>query len=417
MKKRISIMSTLLAVSLTACGPAPTEPTPSPSATVAPTAAPTAAPPTSQPTTAPTNAPVVTPTLAPTSAPTTVPTSTPTTAPTATATPATTPTPATSPTANGSVPAPLNLRTTARTGTNLSVSWTFPSLDVPSTYNVYLDGQQVASGLTRNFYTYSGLASSTSFDLAVETVTANGISNRTTLRASTAASTFSGGSGGSGGGGGGGGNGGANPSPTPTPVPFQQVERLARPAINEGLIRQDTPTRAQLLKTWNSVPPSVDLADIPAAAEIRTEAVTVLDAIQGQVQAVLNPNDDPATANPVPPRTMQERIDRRNEIVAAFLPDMLRIDTTGPSGYAAGITDLTNPRPFRGRRIDEDVIDITLQVLVPGGALDPLQPNGAQNAPIARVETDNVEYNDTFDGARIHDAIPGTFPYLPEPHQ
>lgn len=298
------------------------------------------------------------------------------------------------PTVNTNVPTPLNLRITDRTATNIFVNWTTPGTDAPATYNLYLNGTPVASNLEREFYTFTDLSPNTSYVLAIETVTPQGLSSKLTLNGSTGSVNSSiGGSGGS-----------------VAMQNFVQVERLARPAINEGLIRQDTPERAQLLRTWNSVPPSVDLADIQAAADIRTEAVTVLGAIQSQVQAALG--YDNTAGKPV--RDSEQQNTRIGQIASVFLPDVMRIDTLGPSGYAMGITDLSAPRPFRGRRIDDDVIDITLAVLVPGGALDPLDPG---QGVIDRVETDNVEYDDLDETmTRIHDPISSTFPYLAAPN-
>lgn len=305
------------------------------------------------------------------------------------------PLPEPAPTVNSTVPTPLNLRVTDRTATNISVNWTSPDTDEPVTYNLYLNDTQVASNLEREFHTFTDLNPSTSYVLTIETVTTQGLSPKLTINSSTGSV---------------GSSSGGSSSGSGAMLNFVQVERLARPAINEGLIRQDTPERAQLLRTWNSVPPSVDLADIQAAADIRTEAVTVLSALQSQVQAALG--YDNTAGKPV--RDSEQQATRIGQIAGVFLPDVMRIDTTGPSGYAMGITDLSAPRPFRGRRIDDDVIDITLAVLVPGGALDPLDPG---QGFIDRVETDNVEYDDLDENmARIHDPISNEFPYLAAPN-
>ncbi len=310
-----------------------------------------------------------------------------------TATPMATSTPEAMPTLNPSVPSPLNLRVTDRTGSNIFVSWTAPSTSSTATYNLYRNGERVGTNVDREVYTFADLSPNTSYTLAIETLTDQGLSSRVMISSSTSGVN-------SGGGGGGG----------VTIQNFAQVERLARPAINEGLIRQDMDERAQLLITWNSVPPSVDLADVQAAADIRTEAVAVLGAIQSQAQAALGYDNSPGR----PVRDSDAQNTRVGQIAGVFLPDVMRIDTTGASGYAAGITDLAAPRPFRGRRIDEDVIDITLAVLVPGGALNPLD---AGQPFIDRVETDNVEYDDLDDNMmRIHDPLPSTSLYLAAPN-
>lgn len=106
---------------------------------------------------------------------------------------------------------------------------------------------------------------------------------------------------------------------------YQQVERLGRPAINEGLI-----TSNNLLNIFNSVPPTVDLT--PDAGPIGAEAARTLK--------VLGNNDD-----------------RIKALLQAFLPDVMRIDTTGASGYANALNSKLSP--IRGRMLKDDVIDIT----------------------------------------------------------
>jgi hypothetical protein len=85
---------------------------------------------------------------------------------------------------------------------------------------------------------------------------------------------------------------------------------------------------------------------------------------------------------------------RANALLGAFLPDVMRIDTTGPSGYANALN--ANGSPIRGRKIKDDVVDITLGVLT----------NGA-------ITTDNVSYEGTpGNPAQGHDPLAPSFPYL-----
>jgi Domain of unknown function (DUF4331) len=147
---------------------------------------------------------------------------------------------------------------------------------------------------------------------------------------------------------------------------YQQVERLGRPAINEGLIVSNN-----LLNTFNSVPPTADLT--PDAAPIGAEATRTLKA--------LGNNDE-----------------RTKALLAAFLPDVMRIDTTGNSGYANALN--AKGSPIRGRMLKDDVIDITLGVLT----------NGA-------VKGDNVSYEGTGNNpAQGHKPLEGSFPYLALPN-
>jgi Domain of unknown function (DUF4331) len=147
---------------------------------------------------------------------------------------------------------------------------------------------------------------------------------------------------------------------------YQQVERLGRPGINEGLI-----TSNNLLGIFNSVPPTADLS--PAAAPIGAEATKTLKA--------LGNNDERAKA-----------------LLTAFLPDVMRIDTTAPSGFANALN--AKGSPIRGRLFKDDTIDTVLTVLT----------NGA-------VKSDNVSYEGTpGNPAQGHRPLLTSFPYLALPN-
>lgn len=150
---------------------------------------------------------------------------------------------------------------------------------------------------------------------------------------------------------------------------FKQFERLARPLINEGLIV--TPA---FLEAFNNIPPRLDLSG--AAAPVRQEAVATLNALD-----LLDGRDN------VDP----------NAIAGAFLPDVMRIDTTKPSGYASA----TNSQGslIGGRLLTDDVVDITLGALV--------------GSPVS----DNVSYNGTpGNPAQGHKPLEPSFPYLAQPN-
>ncbi|HKY64383.1 MAG TPA: DUF4331 family protein [bacterium] len=169
-----------------------------------------------------------------------------------------------------------------------------------------------------------------------------------------------------------GGNGNNPPNP-PAMTNFVQVERLARPAINEGLILSN-----DFLNAFNSIPPSADLSD--AAAPVRMEAVATLVAVG---------NADPAAT------------------AAAFLPDVMRIDTTvaspvGTSAFANSLNAVGSP--VAGRKLEDDVIDVVLTVVTSGG-----------------ITTDNVSYaGEPGNIAQGHQLLNGqssfgteaTFPFL-----
>ncbi|PPS41041.1 hypothetical protein B1A85_19085 [Chroococcidiopsis sp. TS-821] len=143
---------------------------------------------------------------------------------------------------------------------------------------------------------------------------------------------------------------------------FKQFERLAQPGINEGLVVTN-----DFLNAFNSIPPSQDLS--PSTALVRREARNTLLALgNSSVQA--------------------------DALLAAFLPDVMRIDTTIPSGYASAVN--TQKRPIAGRKLLDDVIDTTLSVLT----------NKA-------VTTDNVSYAGTpGNPAQGHKPLVNQFPYL-----
>jgi hypothetical protein len=124
----------------------------------------------------------------------------------------------------------------------------------------------------------------------------------------------------------------------------QQVERLARPAVNEGLIETNS-----FLNAFNMIPPSADLS--PAAAPVRAEAAKTLAAFD----LIDNKVDIPVA-----------------DVVAAFLPDVMRIDTRVaiPVGKTAYNADLSGDKKMLtgGRKLQDNVMDITLSLLVAGDA-------------------------------------------------
>lgn len=147
---------------------------------------------------------------------------------------------------------------------------------------------------------------------------------------------------------------------------FQQFERLGRPAVNEGLIITN-----DFLNAFNSIPPTADLSD--AAAPVGAEAKATLLALG---------NSDA----------------RANALLGAFLPDVMRIDTTQPSGYGLALNGKGSP--ITGRLIKDDVIDVTLSVLTDGA-----------------ITSDNVSYEGTpGNPSQGHKPLETEFPYLALPN-
>ncbi len=159
---------------------------------------------------------------------------------------------------------------------------------------------------------------------------------------------------------------------------FTQVERLAQPAINEGLIVTN-----DYLNALNAIGPDVEATLV----EPSNCAGALGNPIIGEAAGTLL-----AFGNTVP---------QALAICNAFLPDVMRIEVSGPSGYAAAAT--TNGRPMRGRKITDDVIDITLSVVVPGTN--------------QLFEHDNVGYDSHPPiNATGHKPLLPAFPYLPGPN-
>ena len=152
---------------------------------------------------------------------------------------------------------------------------------------------------------------------------------------------------------------------------FTQVERLARPAINEGLVVAN-----DNLNALNSVGPDFEAAALAGQQPAATQAAPIIADVKRTLKGLGN-NDA-----------------RVNALLGAFLPDVMRIDTTVPSGY--GTTLNTKGSPISGRKLTDDVMDTTLSVLT----------NGA-------VTSDNVSYaGRPLNPAQGHQPLVSSFPYL-----
>jgi hypothetical protein len=158
------------------------------------------------------------------------------------------------------------------------------------------------------------------------------------------------------------------------PGEWKQIERLARPAVNEGLLLTN-----DYLNILNSVDPAFEAAVLKGDKDATAAAAPIV----GEVSTVL--------------KLLGNDQNRINALLGAFLPDVMRIDTTGPSGYANALNKLGSP--IRGRMIKDDVIDITFQVLTNGG-----------------VKTDGVSYDGPNAGGTKHKPLLAEFPYLADPN-
>jgi Domain of unknown function (DUF4331) len=154
--------------------------------------------------------------------------------------------------------------------------------------------------------------------------------------------------------------------PNPRTGKFEQMEQFGRPGINEALILSQTN-----LAAYNRAQPTRVTSG--AVGKVITEAKGTLKALG---------NSDART----------------NALLKALLPDVMRLDTTGASGYANALNNLG--APIRGRLLKDDVIDISLSLL----------SNGA-------VTTDNVSYAGTpGNPGQGHQEPLSNFPYLATPN-
>jgi hypothetical protein len=154
--------------------------------------------------------------------------------------------------------------------------------------------------------------------------------------------------------------------PDPRTGRFTQTEQLARPGINELL----TSSSQTIYAAYNRTQPS----------KLRNSVNNTIRAdIKGVLQLLGN---TPA---------------RAEALLGALLPDVMRLDTTQPSGYA---TLSPQGNLIGGRKLLDDVIDISFTVLT----------NGA-------VTTDNVSYaGEPGNPAQGHQPLLTSFPYLAPPN-
>jgi Domain of unknown function (DUF4331) len=145
---------------------------------------------------------------------------------------------------------------------------------------------------------------------------------------------------------------------------FNQVERLGRPGVNEGLILTN-----DFLNAFNSISPNQDLS--AAAAPVRAEAKNSLLALGNSSE-------------------------RADVLLNALLPDVMRIDTTIRSGYVNAVN--AKGAPIAGRMLLDDTIDQTLSLLTNG-----------------KITSDGVSYNGPGPGQGHQPLIP-QFPYLANPN-
>lgn len=233
----------------------------------------------------------------------------------------------------------------------------------------------------------------------------------------------------------------ADTTPTPT---FKQIEQLARPGIAEALLLSDG-----YLAGYNATAPTFAGVDAQTLGLVVGEAKTVLKAIYLGV-CLVNGVAGLDAANGAKPAGMECAAvgtdlfsDTGGTILTSaaaagaqayadkvfdqFEPDVMRIDTGVDSAYGTPCGDLdTKPLLCGGRKLNEDVIDITYFYLLAGLAV----PTGlASNVPQAvALVSDGVQFsmtnsensgnNTTPDASNPnqgHPNVSATFPYSAPP--
>jgi hypothetical protein len=223
------------------------------------------------------------------------------------------------------------------------------------------------------------------------------------------------------------------PTVTP-PTVYHQIEQLARPGINEALLISEG-----FLAGYNATAPS--FAGVPAATlnQVVGEAKTVLKAIylgscllNGALGLSAANGVKPAgiTCHAVGPALWTENTLAGVTLTAAsvaaaqayadkvfgqFEPDVMRIDTSAPSGYLVLCGDANStPLLCGGRNLNDDVIDVTYNYLINGAGT----PKGAYNQ-VNALTSDGVNFseNDANNSYNVITPVPNAQQYHPNVSQ
>ncbi|MFN0247936.1 MAG: DUF4331 family protein [Kofleriaceae bacterium] len=229
----------------------------------------------------------------------------------------------------------------------------------------------------------------------------------------------------------------------PQPVTYVQIEQLARPGIAEALLLSNG-----YLAGYNATAPT--FTGVPAATlgEVVAEAKTVLKAVYlgtclingianltaqngakpgglecAAVGGNVFTNGNALTGDTLTQAAQNGAQAYADRVFSQFIPDVMRIDTAIDSVYFSGPAlcngaAADSPLLCGGRRLEDDVIDITYFYLLAGAAV-PTGLNGtpAGIAQAVALTTDGVSYagapNNANQGHPPTSAT--TFPYSAPP--
>jgi len=201
----------------------------------------------------------------------------------------------------------------------------------------------------------------------------------------------------------------------PDMTTYRQVEQLGRPGIAEALLISPA-----FLEGYNATAPSFAGAPPAAVAAISAEAKTVLKAVFhgtclingllgftavngavpagvacGQVGGAVFTGGNALTGTTIDPAQAAAATTYADKVFGQFITDVLRIDTAVTSAYltpcnatlAAGM-----PLLCGGRKLNDDVIDITYYYLL-AGATVPTGANVTNTPQVVALVTDGVFFS------------------------
>jgi hypothetical protein len=230
---------------------------------------------------------------------------------------------------------------------------------------------------------------------------------------------------------------------SPGEIKYKQIEQLARPGINEALLISEG-----FLAGYNATAPTFKGVPPEVLNQVVGEAKTVLKALylggcllNGALGLTPAQGVKPAgmTCHVTGPAIWEENSLSGVTLTAAsqaaaqayadkvfdqFILDVMRVDTSGPSGYLTLCGD-ANSKPLLcgGRFVNNDVIDITYNYLLNGagttkGAFDQVRAltgDGVQFSSDDANNSGNVTLPDPTNDAQFHVNVSQAFPYSARP--
>ncbi len=230
---------------------------------------------------------------------------------------------------------------------------------------------------------------------------------------------------------------------TDTPKKYKQVEHLARPGINEALLISEG-----FLAGYNATAPTFAGVPEDTLNAVVGEAKTVLKALylgscllDGALGLTPAQGVKPAgmTCHAVGPAIWVENTlagvtltpeskaaaqAYADKVFAQFIPDVMRIDVSAPSGYLTLCGD-ANSKPLLcgGRFVNNDVIDITYNYLINGamttkGPFDQVRALTSDGVDFSKDDANNVGnvvIPDPTNYAQGHVNVSQAFPYSARP--